>query len=102
MGGFFDKKNFPKTRYEIWHRRGKSKLKGQNCVVLYIIPSFKFLLYQVLNKKSVKLDFSQILAAVHTYPSVELIPSGAIIESAIVVDASNYDVSFYVVPSYEC
>ena len=34
---------FCKTRHEIWHKRGKSGLKGQSCVILYIISSFKFL-----------------------------------------------------------
>ena len=71
--GFLAKK-FPKTRYEIWHRKGKSGRKGQSYVILYIIPSSKFLLYQILNKKSVEPGSSKILLAANTYPSVELIP----------------------------
>ena len=101
MRAFFGKK-FPKTRYEIWHRRGKSTVKGQSSLILYILPSFKFLLYQVLNKKSVKLGSSKILPAPHTYPSVELISTGTIIASTIMVDAFNNDASLYVVPTYQC
>ena len=75
MDGFFGKK-IPKTRNENWHKTGKSRLKNQSCVILCILLSFNFLLYQVLNKKSIKLSSSEILPAAHTYPSVELIPLG--------------------------
>ena len=51
-------------------------------------------------KKSVKPGSSEILLSAYTYPSIELIPPGTIIESAIMVDAFNDDASFYVVPSY--
>ena len=102
MGGFFGHKKFPKTRYETWHRRAQSEHKAQNWVILYIISSIKLLLYQVLNKKSVKPGSSKILSALHTYSSVELISPGAIIESKIMVDGFNDDASFYVVPSYGC
>ena len=71
-------------------------------MIFHTIPSFKFLLYQVLNKKFVKLGSSQISAAAHTYPSVELIPPGTIIESTIMVNAFNHDASFYVITSYKC
>ena len=67
----------------------KVGLKDQSCVILYIIPSFKFLLYQFFKKKSVKLGFSKILLAAHTYPSVELKILGTIIETRIMVNAFN-------------
>ena len=66
----------------------KVGLKGQSCVILYIIPSFKFLLYQFFKKKSVKLGSSKILLAAHTYPSVELIILGTIIDTKIMMNAS--------------
>ena len=64
--------------------------------------SFKFLLYQVLNKKFVQPSSSEILPAAHTYLSVELIPPRMIIESTSMVDSFNDDASFYVLPSYGC
>ena len=57
--------------------------------MLYIIPSFKFLLYQFLKKKSVKPGSAKRLLAAHTYSSVELIILGTIIETKIMVNASN-------------
>ena len=81
MGGFFGKKSSLKPGMKVG-------LKGQSCVILYIIPSFKFLLYQV-KKTSVKPGSSKILLAAHTYPSVELIILEMIIETKIMVNAFN-------------
>ena len=74
MGGFFGKKSSLKPGIKVG-------LQGQSCVILHIIPSFKFLLYQFLKKKSVKLGSSKILLAAHTYPSVEPVILGTIIET---------------------
>ena len=76
--------------------------KGQDYVILYIIPNFKFLLYQFLKKKSVKSGSSKILLAAHTYSSVEVIILGMIIETKIMVNAFNNYVRFYVVSRYGC
>ena len=66
------------------------------------MPSFKFLLNQFFKKNSVKSGSSKILMAAHTYPSVELIILGTIIETKIMVNAFINYVWFYMVPSYGC
>ena len=95
MGDFFGKKSSLKPGIKVG-------LKGQSCVILHMIPSLKFLLYQFLKKKSVKPVSSKILLAAHTYPSVELIIFGMIIETKIMVNTFRYYVWFYGVPCYGC
>ena len=102
MGEFFGKKQINKTRHKILHRRDKSRFKGQGCVILYIILSFKFPLYKFLQvfKKICKTRFYQNLLAVHAYPLVGLISPGTSIESTLKVDDFNDDASIYVVPTH--
>ena len=45
----------------------KVDLKANICVILYAIPSLKFLLCQILNTKSLKPDPFKILPAAHIY-----------------------------------
>ena len=80
----------------------KADLKAKTVWLCTTYPSLTFLLYQVSNQKSVKPGSSKNLQASHTYPSVELIPTGRIVESIMIVDAFNDDPSFYVVPNYGC
>ena len=86
---------FLKTTYEIWHSRGKNRLKGQNCVITYNITKFYVPVISGFKSKSVKPGSSKNLQAAHTYPLVELIPTGRIVESIMIVDAFNDDPSLY-------
>ena len=95
MSGFFGKKGSLKPGVKVGR-------KGQDYVILYIIPNFKFLLSQFLKKKSVKSGSSKILLAAHIYPSVEVTILGTIIEAKIMVDAFNNYFRFYVVSRYGC
>lgn len=73
----------------------KTDLKAKTVCLRTTYPSFTFLLYQVLNQKSVKPGSSKNLQAAHTYPLVKLIPTGRIVESIMIVDAFNDDPSLY-------
>ena len=99
MGGVFFQNNYVKSGIKIWHRRDKSGLKDQSCVILYIILSFNSC-YTRFGKKSVKPSFFRNLLAAHICALVMLIPPETITVSTIMVDTFNDDASFYVVTSY--
>ena len=66
-GCVFGKINSLKPGMKFGIEEVKVDLKANICVILYIIPSLKFLLCQILNTKSLKPDPFKILPAAHIY-----------------------------------